>query len=214
VTHSDDHEPVDHRAHSRGSLTRAQWDAEWAEHHPDGGGDADSVLQAEVSGLEPGSALELACGEGRSAVWLATLGWQVTAVDFSTIALDRGRKAAAEAGVAVDFVVSDVLTYRPDRQFDLAMVFYLHLTGNEQAELVRKMSGLVAPGGTLLYVGHDPSDEQMTQMGLAVPGPDEVVGLLDGFEVDRADIIPRRLSFDGETWDVRDVIVRARRLAE
>jgi SAM-dependent methyltransferase len=214
VIASDDHELGDHEAHSQGSITRAQWDDEWTKHHPDDEGSADEVLVAEVSGLEPGRALELACGEGSSAVWLATQGWQMTAVDFSTVAVGRGRKAAAEAGVTVDFLVSDVLSYRPAGLFDLVMVFYLHLAGNQQADLIRKMSDLVAVGGTLLYVGHDPSDEDMTQMGLAVPGPDEIVGLLGGFEADRADIVPRRLSFDGETWDVRDVIVRARRLAE
>lgn len=208
---SDDHEFGDHEAHSRGSITRAQWDDEWAKHHPDDGAGADEVLVAEVSGLEPGTALELACGEGASAVWLATQGWQVTAIDFSDVAVDRGRTAAREAGVTVGFVVSDVRSYQPNGVFDLVMVFYLHLAGSEQAELVRKLSGLVAPGGTLLYVGHDPSDEDMTQMGLAVPGPNEVTELLDGFEIDRADITPRQLSFDAETWDVQDVIVRARR---
>jgi SAM-dependent methyltransferase len=202
---------MDQEDHTQGSVTRAQWDAEWAKHHPDDGADADGVLVAEVSGLEPGTALELACGEGASAVWLATQGWQVTAVDFSDVAVDRGRTAAREAGVTVDFVVSDVRSYQPNGVFDLVMVFYLHLAGSEQAEFVRKLSGLVTPGGTLLYVGHDPSDEDMTQMGLAVPGPNEVTELLVGFEIDRADITPRQLSFDSETWDVQDVIVRARR---
>lgn len=212
MTPSPDHERLDGEGHE--SVTRAQWDAEWTKHYPNDDAEADGVLVAEVLGLEPGVALELACGDGRSAVWLAAQGWRVTAVDFSTVAVERGRKAAAEAGVGVDFVVSEVLGYRPAGLFDLVMVFYLHLAGDEQAELLRKMAALVTVDGTLLYVGHDPEDEDMTQMGLAVPGPDEIVGLLDGFEVERADIVPRQLSFDGATWDVRDVIVRARRLAE
>lgn len=200
--------------HAQESVSREQWDAEWSNHDPEETFVADEVLVAEVSGLPAGDALELACGDGRSAVWLAAQGWRVTAVDFSTVAVECGRAAAEEAGVTVDFVVSDVLRYEPAGLFDLVMVFYLHLAGDEQAELIRKMSGLVSSAGTLLYVGHEPSDEHMTQMGLAVPGPNEIVGMLDGFEEQRADIVPRQLTFDGETWDVRDVIVRARRLGE
>src|SRR5687768_6279671 len=85
-------------------------------------------LAAEVGGLTPGRALDVACGEGRNAVWLASLGWTVTGVDFSPVGLDKARRLAQERGVSVEWVTADVTTYEPPAgAFDLVVVLYLHL---------------------------------------------------------------------------------------
>lgn len=99
-----------------------------------------------------GRALDLGAGEGRHAVWLAALGWQVTAVDFSAVGIDRGREGAEEVGVQVDWVVADVRTWEPTagETFDLVLVAYLHL---EDDVLARARTWL-APGGALVVVGH------------------------------------------------------------
>jgi SAM-dependent methyltransferase len=99
-----------------------------------------------------GRALDLGAGEGRHSVWLAALGWQVTAVDFSAAGVERGRLGAQEVGVEVDWVVADVRTWEPPAgaTFDLVLVAYLHL---EDDVLIRVRDWL-APGGALVVVGH------------------------------------------------------------
>ena len=85
-------------------------------------------LVAEVEGLPPGRALDLACGEGRNAIWLAERGFEVTGVDFSDVALERARRIAAGRGVEVEWTHADVTEYEPPlRAFDLVVVLYLHL---------------------------------------------------------------------------------------
>ncbi|MFP3913744.1 MAG: class I SAM-dependent methyltransferase [Actinomycetota bacterium] len=109
----------------------------------------------ELSALEPGTALDVACGEGRNSVWLAGLGWQVTGVDFSAVALGKAEAMADEQGVAVEWVRADILSWDPGRTFDLVLVAYVHLPPPEREALMEKVVSWVAPGGHLLVVGHD-----------------------------------------------------------
>ncbi len=99
-----------------------------------------------------GRALDLGAGEGRHAVWLASLGWQVTAVDFSPVGIERGRRGAQELGVEVDWVVADVRTWEPPAgvTFDLVLLAYLHLEG----DVLSRARDWVAPGGALVVIGH------------------------------------------------------------
>jgi len=99
-----------------------------------------------------GRALDLGTGEGRHAVWLAALGWQVTAVDFSAVGIDRGREGADDVGVTVDWVVSDVRTWQPPSgvTYDLVLVAYLHL----EDDVLERAAGWLAPGGALVVIGH------------------------------------------------------------
>jgi SAM-dependent methyltransferase len=101
----------------------------------------------------PGRALDLGAGEGRHSVWLASLGWQVKAVDVSAAGIERGRRAADEASVPVDWVVADLRRWEPTAgaTFDLVLVAYLHLS--EEDVLARAREWL-APGGALVVVGH------------------------------------------------------------
>jgi len=171
-------------------------------------------LVAEVEGLEPGRALDLACGEGQNAVWLASLGWDVTAVDYADVAVAKGMERAARADVAVDFQVGDLLDYVPDaRSFDLVLILYLHISSDGLRLVLERATGALAPGGTLVLVGHDllnltegvggPSDRDLLFT------PDEVVARLPGLEIERAERLLRDV--DGHDRPAIDALVRARR---
>ena len=99
-----------------------------------------------------GRALDLGAGEGRHSVWLAALGWQVTAVDFSATGIERGRGGAADVGVEVDWVVADVRRWAPPAgvTFDLVLVAYLHLSD----DVLLRVRDWLAPGGALVVIGH------------------------------------------------------------
>ena len=112
--------------------------------------------------MQPGSALDAGCGHGSEAIWLAASGWQVTAVDFSTTALDFGRSTAHAAGAEVaeriEWVEGDLGTWTPPPgRYDLVSCLYVHVAGSV-VEMVRRLGAGVAPGGTLLLVGHRPID--------------------------------------------------------
>ncbi len=109
-------------------------------------------VAATLRGWFTGRALDLGAGEGRHAVWLASLGWQVTAVDFSPVGIERGRRGAQELGVEVDWVVADVRTWEPPAgvAFDLILMAYLHLEG----DVLARACDWVAPGGALVVIGH------------------------------------------------------------
>jgi SAM-dependent methyltransferase len=132
----------------------------WDERHRLGeieGQAPNPTLVAAVAGLRPGRALELAAGTGTNAVWLAKMGWRVTAVDWSPVALERGRARAAAASVEVEWLQQNLLEWSPpDRAFDLVVVVYLHLPPDERRPVYASAVAAVAPGGRLLVVGHDP----------------------------------------------------------
>src|SRR5512144_3024945 len=117
-------------------------------------------VEAELADLPPGRALDLAAGEGRNSLWLAERGWQVTAVDFSLVGLDKGRQLQArhEHGRAmhIDWVHADVLTYDPGHvRFDLVVIASLQLPADERRTAVRRAFSSLAEGGTLFLVAHD-----------------------------------------------------------
>ena len=108
-----------------------------------------------VGDLEPGRALDLACGEGRNAIWLARRGWTVTAADFSKVAIEKAQRRADEAGVEVDWRQADIVTFQaPPASYDLVLFSYLHLPFEQMATALAKRRPALAPGGTLFVVGH------------------------------------------------------------
>jgi SAM-dependent methyltransferase len=112
-------------------------------------------LMQEVSDLAPGTALDAGCGAGAEAIWLAARGWQVTAVDIATAALDRAADRAAASGVAgrVQWVQADLSAWEPDTRYDLVTTHYAH-PAMPQLEFYDRIASWVAPAGTLLIVGH------------------------------------------------------------
>src|SRR5262249_24241287 len=116
-------------------------------------------LVAEVEGMKPGRALDLACGEGRHAIWLASLFWRVRAADVSDVAIAKGRDLAGRHAVEVEWTVADLNLYKPEPESaDLVIVFYLQLPAAERTPILRKAGAAVATEGTFLLVAHDSSN--------------------------------------------------------
>ncbi len=163
-------------------------------------------LVAEAADLPPGRALDLACGEGRNAVWLAERGWRVTGVDFSDVAIEKARHLAAARGVDCEWLVADLRHHTPPaRSFDLVVFFYLHVPRDARRSILRAAAEALAPGGTFLLVAHDsdnladghggPRDPEVLYTAADVV--DDLEG--SGLEVERAERVERPVeTADGE----------------
>jgi SAM-dependent methyltransferase len=177
---------------------------------------ANGHLTSEIGGLKPGLALDAGCGHGSDSLWLAAQGWQVTAVDFSAAALAQGRSTAEAAGPDVagriDWVEADLGTWTPEPgRFDLVVSLYVHIAGSVE-EMIRRMAAAVAPGGTLLLVGHGPIDPATGNLtpaaGQVQVSLDAVTPVLDTdhWELIVAEDRPRAAGHSGV-----DAVIRARR---
>jgi SAM-dependent methyltransferase len=158
---TDAHHHGDHDADVSELFTQETWDARYAESDRMWSGRPNSRLVEQVSGVTPGTALDVGAGEGADAVWLAGQGWQVTALDVSEVALERTAAHAREAGVAdrVTTLHHDVLGDSPlPDAFDLVSSQYLHPPADQLATIVQRLGAAVRPGGLLLVVGHHPDD--------------------------------------------------------
>ena len=200
----------------RSDFAREDWNARYAGSELLWTAEPNRRFASEVEGLEPGRALDLACGEGRNAVWLAERGWRVTGVDFSDVALGKAERLAASRSVEVEWVLADVLEYAPKREaFDLVTALYLQLPHEELASVLRSAVDALAPEGTLIVLGHDTTN--LTE-GLGGPRdasvlftPEDVVPQLEGLAVERAEKVLRTVVLeDGEATAI-DALVRARR---
>jgi SAM-dependent methyltransferase len=170
----------------------------------------------ELSGLPPGQALDLACGEGRNAVWLAQRGWRVTAVDFSSVGLHKARQLAAERDVGVDWVLADLLDYQPPANaYELALVAYLQIAADERAAVLRDACSALAAGGEILVIGHDLANLSEGVGGPQDPAvlytPEVIAAELPGLSVQRAERVRRPVEVDGVIRDAIDTLVRATR---
>ncbi|WP_405388408.1 class I SAM-dependent methyltransferase [Streptomyces sp. NBC_01102] len=159
------------------------WDDRYRESDRIWSGNPNTMLVREVEGLKPGRALDLGCGEGADAVWLARQGWTVTATDISRVALDRAAVHAADADVAdrIDRQWHDLGATFPAGEYDLVSAQFLHSMGDlPREEILRKAAAAVAPGGVLLVVGHAgfPSWEH-DHPDVELPTTDEVLASLE-----------------------------------
>lgn len=128
------------------------WDARYQENELVWSAEPNVFLPPIVDGLEVGTALDLACGEGRNAIWLARRGWNVTGVDYSPVGIEKAKRIAGDTDV--DWVIADVTTYNPGRTFDLVMTIYVHLDPAGMQSLFDNGIAALAPGGTLIAMGH------------------------------------------------------------
>ena len=145
------------------SYDRDFWEERWSEVPPSRATERppNAHLRAEVADLPRGRALDAGCGHGSDALWLAARGWQVTGVDFSATALSHARAAAEAAGAEIEWIEGDLATWAPQPgHYDLVVCLYVHVAGSVE-ETVRRMASGVAPGGTLLMVGHHPAGNQV-----------------------------------------------------
>ena len=173
-------------------------------------------LVAEGADLAPARALDLACGAGRNAVWLAERGWRVTAVDFSNVALAMARDLAATLGAQIDWIEADVVTWTPPEHFyDLVCVLYVQLPAPERRAALRHAVDAVRPRGTLLVVGHDLLNLTEgwggpTQADILFT-PDEIAGEIGGLQIEKAERVRRPVEDGGVRHEAIDALVRARR---
>lgn len=189
-------------------MRSEDWNRRYAETELVWSAGPNRFLVAEAADLPSGRALDLACGEGRNAVWLAERGWQVTAVDYAEVAVEKGRRRNDE----IDFRVADLLDWDPgEAAYDLVIVFYLQLPADELRTVLERAAHAVAPGGTFLLVGHDLRNLTEGHGGpkdaAVLYTPADVVAALGDLEVERADTVERRV----DDAVALDVLVRASR---
>jgi SAM-dependent methyltransferase len=135
-------------------VSSQMWDERYAAKELVWSADPNQFLPPAVADLPVGRSLDLACGEGRNAIWLASQGWDSTAVDFSAVGLEKGQAIAEREGLTVNWVLSNVLNYQSAEQFDLIVVFYVHLPSDQLDAMFTTSRGLLAPGGKIVGVGH------------------------------------------------------------
>lgn len=195
-------------------MNREAWDERYATKELIWKADPNRFLVEEVQALEPGRALDLACGEGRNAVWLASKGWHVTGVDFSHTGLAKAERLAADRGVEVTWVEADLVDWQPPpASFDLVIVMYLHLVEQLRRQVVRNAVSALASGGMLLVVGHDISNLRQGTGGPQDPavlfGPSDIVGDCSGLQIERAEQVMRDVTTDVGDMTAIDALVRA-----
>lgn len=181
-----------------------------------------ATVAALVESRPPGRALDLAAGEGRNALWLAQRGWDVTAVDFSAVAIERTDQLADERlGADRDrlrTLVADVLRWEPPpAAYDLVLVVFLHLSAPDLTVVHRRAATALAPGGLLVVLAHDRSNLDGGYGGpqdrTVLPTPADVVADLadTGLVVQRSDVIERAVDVGAEVHHARDCLVVATR---
>ena len=199
----------------RPGFAREDWNERYAQKELVWTAEPNRRFAAEVEGLEPGRALDLACGEGRNAVWLAERGWRVTGVDFADVALAKARRLAAARGVEVEWVDADVRVWEPPAgAFDLVVLLYLQLPAHERRAVHGRAAAAVARGGTLLVVAHHATNPAEGYGGPKDPAvlftEDDVAAEVPGLEVVRAERVRRPVATpDGGEEVALDVLVRA-----
>jgi SAM-dependent methyltransferase len=214
----------------RKALTREFWDARYGGSERVWSGRPNQRLVEQTADLTPGHACDIGCGEGADAIWLAEQGWEVTALDVSTVALDRTAQHAIERGVDDRVKVGeyDVLSGHPPRHprrthgFDLVTAHFMHVPREDFDGVYQRIAAAVAPGGRLLVVAHHPDDVESGARRPHGPGllfpPEQLLAALgveggssDTWEVEVADAPVREQQTDEGPMQVRDTIVRLRR---
>jgi SAM-dependent methyltransferase len=179
-------------------------------------------VAGELADLPAGTAVDLAAGEGRNAIWLAARGWSATAVDFSQVALDKGARLAADAGTEVTWVCADATTWQATAPVDLVVMAYFQVPADDRRRAVRNAAGMLRPGGTLLLVAHDSTNLTEGTGGPQDPAvlmsAGDVLDDLSGIDVEvlRAERVAREVSPGDEhrgaqrrtAWDCLVRVVR------
>lgn len=168
------------------------WDERYGAEPTLWGAQLNPVIAPVLAALPPGSSVDLACGNGRHAAWLAAHGWQCTGVDFSPVAIEQARTRSGD----VVWEVGDALRWQPPGRLDLVLVAYLHLPPDDMHRVLRRCLSWLSPGGTLVHVGHarinisrgvgGPSDPAL------LPTVGSIASALEGGVPD-GDVLVRRL---------------------
>lgn len=200
------------------AAVSARWDERYSTSEQIWSGQPNVALVAEVAGLSPGRALDVGCGEGADAVWLARRGWDVTGLDVSLVALERARLHAIDADVEVRWVHSGLAeaSLLPG-EFDLVSAHYSGLPRTPGNDSERALLAAVAPGGVLLVVHHADVDRERAKEHGFDPtdyiSPSDVAAMLDdGWQVEVDEQRPREVATGGGSHHTHDLVLRARRL--
>jgi SAM-dependent methyltransferase len=195
-----------------------EWDGRYSRADRVWSGRPNGSLLAEISGREPGRAVDVGCGEGADAIWLARQGWRVTALDVSQVALERGVRAAAEGGVEIEWLHAGLVEAGlTPASFDLVTAHYPALRRSAGDDAVRTLCGAVAPGGTLLVVHHaDVDRDRSLARGFDpeeyVSSGDVAAALGEGWDVQVQERRPRDVpESGGGSHHHHDLVLRARR---
>jgi len=202
-------------------LDEAFWNERYSSQTALWSGNPNPLLITETAELAPGSALDVGSGEGGDAIWLAKRGWKVTGLDLSVVAIERAAAHAEQNGVGdIEWQQADLLTWEPPiARYDLVSAQFMHLPHPDRDVVYRGLAGSVAPGGTLLVVGHHVADLEAPSkhpqlLGMFFTG-DEIAALLTPGEWDIVTnaVLPRTLDeVPGEKpVHTKDVVFRARR---
>jgi len=204
-------------------MDEAFWDNQYRSGSGGHGAQPSRHLVSEVSGLTPGAALDAGCGRGANAIWLAQHGWRVTAVDVSAVALEQAAAWAAQAGADVadriTWLHADATDWTPTAAaYDLVTAQFVHLARESDTGLFhQRLAAAVAPGGTLLIVGHDRSERQSATPRSSDPGvfstSEDVAAVLDSreWEVQVSEVRAGHASHGPDAPASRDAVLRARR---
>jgi SAM-dependent methyltransferase len=218
------HQHGQHQDHDEDVVyDQAFWEARYGTAERIWSGHPNAQLVAEATGLTPGAALDMGCGEGGDALWLAEQGWRVTAVDLSTTALARGAAEAGSRGPEIADRITwqhaDVVEWAPEPgAFDLVSAQFLHPAPDERVAVLRALGDAVRPGGVLLYVGHDLTDADVVERPRALQArmwsAADAAASLDPavWDVEVVDSRPRTATGpDGAPMTHHDAVLRARR---
>ncbi len=176
------------------------WDERYAAAELVWSQEPNQFVAAELADLAPGTAVDLAAGEGRNAIWLASRGWSATAVDFSQVALDKGARLTADLAGDVTWVCADATTWQPPAPVDLVVIAYLQVPAEDRRRAVRSAVTMLRPGGTLLLVAHDSTNLTEGTGGPQDPAvlmsADDVLADLEGIDVEvvRAERVAREVT--------------------
>lgn len=203
------------------------WDERYSGANAVWSGNPNPQLVAEASGLAPGRALDVGCGEGADALWLVERGWQVNAVDISRIALQKAAQHASTLGTSgtaatgtVAWEQHDLLQWTPpESTFDLVTAQFMHLPKPDRDPLYARLAAAVATGGSLLIVGHSASDILAGARRPDVPDlfftASDIAGALEEnqWRIEVAESRPRSAeNADGRPITIHDEVMRAVRL--
>ena len=175
-----------------------------------------AILVDLVSPLEAGRAIDLGAGEGRNSSWLAERGWQVLAVDFSAVALEKAERRAERCGLHAKFIVADLADFQPAaRAYDLVLSAYVHPEATKRAAMFALAAEAVAPGGHLLVLGLDlagvrPGREERTEPERRYT-PDRLAGAFPGMELVRCESVARELETEQGPVRTVDTVIWGRR---
>jgi SAM-dependent methyltransferase len=196
---------------------RARWDERYADSDYLWDVGPNHFVEQLLADAEPGTAIDLAAGEGRNAVWLAQQGWSVAAVDFSEAGLGKARQLAEHRGVAerVTTVAADALTYQPDEPVELVVIAYLQLPAPMVRTVLEHAVTWLRPGGRLFIVAHDRSNHEHGYGGPPMPDVlydlDDTVAALDELEIETAEVAQRQVETEEGPRTALDTLVIARR---